>query len=72
MTLCVEPSAWFDGVGHLVAEEKMVGATTENGAELLSPGFPEQLEVLGGMTVIPQSQEDLLRDLVAAPSTNPP
>ena len=45
MTLCVEPSAWFDGVGHLVAEEMV--AVTANGAELLSPAFPEQLEVVG-------------------------
>lgn len=45
MTLCVEPMAWFDGVGHLVGEE-MVAVTT-NGAELLSPAFPHAIEVLG-------------------------
>jgi Xaa-Pro aminopeptidase len=41
MTLCVEPSASFDGVGFLVGEE-MVAVTAE-GAELLSPPFPDRL-----------------------------
>lgn len=44
MTLCLEPSAAFDGVGHLVAEEMF--AVTPTGGERISPEFPPELEVL--------------------------
>lgn len=44
MTLCLEPSASFDDVGHLVAEEMLV--VTPTGGERISPEFPSQLEVL--------------------------
>lgn len=45
MTLCLEPIAWFDGVGHLVGEEVVV--VTESGCELLSPPFPVEMELIG-------------------------
>jgi len=44
MTLCVEPSANFAGVGQLVAEE--IVAVTDAGVRRLSPAFPSELEVL--------------------------
>ncbi len=44
MTLCIEPAAWFEGVGHVVAEEMI--AVTSSGAEVLSPGIPESIQVL--------------------------
>lgn len=44
MALCVEPSARVEGVGHLVAEEMV--AVGGDGAELLSPPFPDELEVI--------------------------
>jgi Xaa-Pro aminopeptidase len=41
MTLCIEPTAWFEGAGHLVGEQMIV--VTDHGAELLSPKFPPHL-----------------------------
>jgi Xaa-Pro aminopeptidase len=44
MTLCIEPAAWFDGVGQLVAEEMVLVRDGE--PELLSPETsPKLLEV---------------------------
>lgn len=45
MTLCVEPTSGFGDAGNLVGEEMVV--VTEDGGELLSPAFPDTIEVLG-------------------------
>lgn len=44
MTVCVEPNGPFPGVGMLVSEETV--AVTDDGCELLSPEFPDELRVI--------------------------
>jgi Xaa-Pro aminopeptidase len=43
--ICIEPNTHLDGVGWLVSEEEVV--VTAEGNELLSPPFPQHLEVIG-------------------------
>ena len=44
MTLCLEPNRTVPGVGNLTAEEEVL--ITPDGAELLSPPFPSELQVI--------------------------
>lgn len=43
--ICIEPNIEVPGVGWLVSEEEVV--VREDGFELISPSFPEELKVIG-------------------------